>query len=97
MNQQKLWRKSRLSECHANSFANGRVRAIYLIAFMMLAVFSLASCSSNDSEQEKPFTVCPEEQIKFYACETSGETRGATAVIDTLQIAVGTDSVLISK
>ena len=57
---------------------------LWRIAFMMLAVISLASCSSNDSEQEKPFTVCPEEQIKFYACETSGETRGATAVIDTL-------------
>ena len=51
---------------------------------MMLAVFSLASCSSYDIEKDKPFTVCPEEQIKFFACETSGETRGATATIDTL-------------
>ena len=51
---------------------------------MMLAAFSLASCSSNDSEQDKPFTVCPEEQIKFFVCEASGETRGATATIDTL-------------
>ena len=42
---------------------------LWRIAFVMLAVFSLASCSSNDSEQEKPFTVCPEEQIKFFACE----------------------------
>ena len=57
---------------------------LWRIAFMMFAAFSLASCSSNDSEQEKPFTVCPEEQIKFYACETSGETRGVTASIDTL-------------
>ena len=84
MNQQKLWRKTRLNECHANSFANGRMGAIYVISFMMLAPFSLASCSSYDSEQDKPFTVCPEEQIKFFACETSGETRGATATIDTL-------------
>ena len=57
---------------------------LWRIAFMMLAAFSLASCSSYDSEQDKPFTVCPEEQIKFFACETSGETRGATSVIDTL-------------
>ena len=57
---------------------------IWRIIFMMLAAFSLASCSSYDSEQDKPFTVCPEEQIKFYACEKSGETRGETATIDTL-------------
>ena len=57
---------------------------LWRIAFMMFAAFSLASCSSNDSEQEKPFTVCPEEQIKFFACEKSSETRGATASIDTL-------------
>ena len=84
MKTMKFWKKSRLSECHANLFANGRTGAIYVIPFVMLAVFSLASCSSNDSEQEKPFIVCPEEQIKFFACETSSETRGATAVIDTL-------------
>ena len=84
MKTMKLWRKSRLSESHANMFANGRARAIYVIVFVMLAAFSLASCSSNDSEQDKPFTVCPKEQIKFFVCETSGETRGETAVIDTL-------------
>ena len=47
-------------------------------------MLSLVSCSSNDGEQEKPFTVCPVEQTKFFVCEASGETRGATAVIDTL-------------
>ena len=57
---------------------------IWRLAFAMLAAFSLASCSSNDGEQEKPFTVCPVEQTKFFVCEASGETRGATAVIDTL-------------
>ena len=57
---------------------------ILRIAFMMLAAFSLTSCSSNDNEQDKNFTVCPEEQIKFFVCETSGETRGTTATIDTL-------------
>ena len=46
----KLWRKSRLSESHASSFVNGRARAIYAIAFAMLAAFSLASCSSDDDE-----------------------------------------------
>ena len=54
------------------------------ILVMTAAMLSLASCSSNDNDQEKPFTVCPEEQIKFYACEKIGETRGMTAVIDTL-------------
>ena len=31
-----LWRKSRFSESYANSFANGRAKAIYAIAFMVL-------------------------------------------------------------
>jgi len=57
---------------------------LWRIAFMMLAAFSLASCSSYDSEQDKPFTVCPEEQTRFFVCEAGGDTRGATAVIDTL-------------
>ena len=57
---------------------------LWRIAFMMLAASFLASCSSNDGEHEKPFTVCPVDQTKFYVCEASGETRGATAVIDTL-------------
>ena len=52
MNQQKLWKKSRLSESHANSFANGRTGAIYIIAFMMLAAFSLASCSNDDKNNK---------------------------------------------
>ena len=42
-----LWRKSRFSESHANSLTNGRAKAIFAIAFTMLAVFSLASCSSD--------------------------------------------------
>ena len=52
METMKLWKKSRLSESHANSFANGRTGAIYIIAFMMLAAFSLASCS-NDYKNNK--------------------------------------------
>ena len=52
--------------------------------FVMAAAISLTSCSNNDNEQEKPFTTDPVEQTKFFVCEASGETRGATAVIDTL-------------
>ena len=48
----KIWRKSRLSECHANLFANGRVKAIYVNIFVMCAaMLSLASCSSDDNEE----------------------------------------------
>ncbi len=51
---------------------------------MAAALLAITSCSSNDNEQEKPFTTDPVEQTKFFVCEASGETRGATAVIDTL-------------
>ena len=54
------------------------------IFVMAAAMLSLTSCSSNDNEQEKPFTTDPVEQTKFFACEASGETRSATDVIDTL-------------
>ena len=47
-----LWRKSRFRESHANSLANGRAKAIYAIAFTMLAVFSLASCSSRMKDSD---------------------------------------------
>ena len=49
-----LWRKSRFSESHANSLANGRAKAIYAIAFMVLAVFSLSSCSSEEPQWADP-------------------------------------------
>lgn len=49
-----LWRKSRFSVSHANSFANGRARAIYAIAIMMFTVFSLASCSSDKPQWADP-------------------------------------------
>ena len=52
MKTMKLWRKSRLSESHANMFANGRTGAIYVIAFAMLAVLSLVSCSSDDEDYD---------------------------------------------
>ena len=48
METKKIWRKSRLSESHANPLAGGRARAIYVIGLAMLAAFSIASCSSDD-------------------------------------------------
>lgn len=54
------------------------------IFVMAAALLSITSCSSNDNEQEKPFTTDPVEPTKFFVCEASGKTRGATAVIDTL-------------
>jgi len=62
----KIWRKSRLRECHANSFANGRTRAIYAIAFVMLAAFSLTSCSSDDDNEDKV------EQVTVYVSAETG-------------------------
>ena len=56
----KIWRKSRLSESRANSFANGRTGAIYAIAFAILTAFSLASCSSDDDNEDKV------EQVTVY-------------------------------
>ena len=60
------WRKSRLSESHANSFANGRTSAIYVIAIAMLAAFSLASCSSDDNNEDKV------EQVTVYVSAETG-------------------------
>ena len=57
-------------------------RNIFVLA---AALLSITSCSSNDNEQEKPFTTDPVEQTKFFVCEASGETQSATAIIiDTL-------------
>ena len=50
MKTMKIWRKSRLSESHANMFANGRTGAIYVIALAMLAVLSLSSCDKQDGD-----------------------------------------------
>jgi len=62
----KIWRKSRLSESHANSFAYGRMGAIYAITFVMLAAFSLASCSSDDDNEDKV------EQVTLYVSAETG-------------------------
>ena len=66
MKTMKIWRKSRLSERHANLFANGRTGAIYVIAFAMLATFSLASCSSDDDNEDKV------EQVTVYVSAETG-------------------------
>ena len=52
--------------------------------FVMVAAIFLASCSNSDNEQDKPFTTDPVEQTRFFVCEAGGDTRGATAAIDTL-------------
>ena len=77
----KIWRKSRLSECHANLFANGRVRAIYVNIFVMwraiyvnifvmcAAMLSLASCNSDDNVERRLTT----NQKEMFAQNISGE------------------------
>ena len=66
MKTMKIWRKTRLSESHANLFANGRTGAIYAVAFAMLATFSLASCSSDDDNEDKV------EQVTIYVSAETG-------------------------
>ena len=73
MKAMKIWRKSRLSECHANLFANGRVRAIYVNIFVMCAaMLSLASCNSDDNVERRLTT----NQKERYAQNISGEYSG---------------------
>jgi len=50
MKTMRFWRKSRFCENLANSFANGQARAIYTLAFVVFAAFSLASCSSDRND-----------------------------------------------
>ena len=73
----KIWRKSRLSERHANLFANGRTGAIYAIAFAMLAAFSLASCSSDDDDKditkEINMSVSAEPGVMYDLFDSMGE------------------------
>ena len=59
-----LLRKTRFSESYANSFANGRAKAIYAIAFSMLAVFFLASCSSDEPQWADPEAHEKTEQLR---------------------------------
>ena len=74
----KIWRKSRLSECHANLFANGRVRAIYVNIFVMCAaLLSLASCNSDDNVERRLTT----NQKERYAQNISGEYSGEYIII----------------
>ena len=66
----KIWRKSRLSECHANLFANGRVRAIDVNIFVMCAaMLSLASCNSDDNVERRLTT----NHKEMFAQNISGE------------------------
>ena len=52
--------------------------------FVMVAAMFIVSCSNSDNEQEKPFTTDPVVQTRFFVCEAGGDTRGATAAVDTL-------------
>ena len=45
-------------------FANGRVRAIYAIAFAMFATLSLASCSSDEPQWADPEAHEKTEQLR---------------------------------
>ena len=74
----KIWRKSRLSEYHANLFANGRVRAIYVNIFVMCAaMLSLASCNSDDNVERR----LTGNQKEMYAQNISGEYSGEYIII----------------
>ena len=78
MRTMKIWRKLRLSECHANLFANGRVRAIYVNIFVMCAaLLSLVSCNSDDNVERRLTT----NQKERYAQNISGEYSGEYIII----------------
>lgn len=66
MNTLKILRKSQSYERHVNLFTNGRMGAIYAIAFAMFAALSLASCSSDDDNEDKV------EQVTIYVAEETG-------------------------
>ena len=61
-----------------------------ICAWMMataIACVAATACSLDDNEQEKPFTTCPVEHPKFFACEASdaaNTTMDATAATDTV-------------
>ena len=87
----KIWRKSRFIDSHANSIANGRARAIYAIAFMMLAAFSFASCSSDDDERGQEYQPAHRSAIfngvKLVLTDEDGnDLGGQTEMFSTLRI-----------
>lgn len=49
-----------------------------------IACVTTTACSLDDYEQEKPFTTCPKEHPKFFACEVKSEPQGTTAAADTV-------------
>ena len=49
-----------------------------------IACLTATACSLNDYEQEKPFTTCPVEHPKFFACEVNSEAQGTTTAADTV-------------
>ena len=82
-----MWRKSQFSENHAN----GRARAIYAIAFAMLVVLSLASCSSDDEEIRQDYQPAHRSAIfngvKLVLTDEDGnDLGGQTEMFSTLRI-----------
>lgn len=64
------------------------MKKIKTCAWMMaMAIACVSACSLDEYEQEKPFTTCPVEHVKFFACETNNATTSpneATATADTI-------------
>ncbi len=57
------------------------------LAWMMaiaIASTTMTACSLDSNEPEKTFIIDPVEHPKFFACEASGETQGATSAVYTL-------------
>lgn len=59
----------------------------YNIVAIAMTSMAMTACSLDGYEPEKPFTVCPSEQTKFFACEANDAdavSRSVTASADTL-------------
>ena len=56
-------------------------------AWMMataIACVTVTACSFDDDQSDKPFTICPVEQTKLFACEVNIEPQETTAAADTI-------------
>lgn len=56
-------------------------------AWMMataIACVTVAACSYDEGQSDKPFTICPVEQTKLFACEVNIEPQETTAAADTI-------------
>ena len=56
-------------------------------AWMMataIACVTVAACSYDEGQSDKPFTICPVEQTKLFACEVNIDPQETTAAADTI-------------